>query len=35
VATAEIFYMVIGTQFFVNNPAATAYIDNLTIPSGY
>lgn len=35
VATAEIFYMVIGTQFFVNNPAATAYIDNLAIPSGY
>jgi hypothetical protein len=35
VATAEIFYMVIGTQFFVNNPAATAYIDNLTVPSGY
>lgn len=35
VATAEIFYMVIGTQFFVNNPAATAYIYNLAIPSGY
>lgn len=35
VATAEIFYMVIGTQFFVNNPAATAYIDNLAVPSGY
>lgn len=35
VATAEIFYMVIGTQFFVNNPAATAYIYNLTVPSGY
>ncbi len=35
VATAEIFYMVIGTQFFVNNPAATAYIDELAVPAGY
>lgn len=35
VATAEIFYMVIGTQFFVTNPAATAYIYNLAVPSGY
>lgn len=35
VAAAEIFYMVIGTQFFVNNPAATAYIDSLAVPSGY
>ena len=35
VATAEIFYMVIGTQFFVNNPAATAYIYGLSVPSGY
>lgn len=35
VAAAEIFYMVIGTQFFVNNPAATAYIDALAVPSGY
>lgn len=35
VATAEIFYMVIGTQFFVNNPAACSYIDNLAVPSGY
>ena len=35
VATAEIFYMVIGTQFFINNPAATAYIYNLAVPSGY
>ena len=35
VATAEIFYMVVGTQFFVNNPAATAYIDALAVPSGY
>jgi hypothetical protein len=35
VATAEIFYMVTGFQFFVNNPAATAFIDTLAVPSGY
>lgn len=35
VATAEIFYMVVGTQLFVSNPAATAYIDNLAVPAGY
>lgn len=35
VATAEIFYMVLGTQTFVNNPAACSYIDSLAIPSGY
>jgi hypothetical protein len=35
VATAEIFYMVVGMQTFVNNPAACAYIDNLSVPSGY
>lgn len=35
VATSEIFYMVVGTQLFVLNPAATAYIDNLAIPAGY
>ncbi|MEM3038630.1 MAG: hypothetical protein QXE45_04465 [Thermoplasmata archaeon] len=35
VATAEIFYMVVGMQTFVSNPAATAYIDNLVVPSGY
>lgn len=35
VATADIFYMVVGFQTFVNNPAACAYIDNLAIPSGY
>jgi hypothetical protein len=35
VATAEIFYMVVGTQFFVNNPAGTSYIDNLAVPNGY
>lgn len=35
VATADIFYMVLGTQTFVNNPAWTAYIYDLTIPTGY
>lgn len=35
VATSDIFYMVVGTQFFVNNPAATAYINDLAVPEGY
>jgi hypothetical protein len=35
VATADIFYMVVGMQIFVNNPAACAYIDTLAVPSGY
>lgn len=35
VATSDIFYMVVGTQLFVTNPAATAYIDNLAVPAGY
>jgi len=35
VAAAEIFYMVTGIQTFVNNPAATAYIDELAVPAGY
>lgn len=35
VATAEIFYMTVGMQTFVNNPAGCAYIDNLAVPSGY
>ena len=35
VATADIFYLVVGTQFFVNNPAATSYIYNLAVPTGY
>jgi hypothetical protein len=35
VAAADIFYMVVGFQTFVLNPAATAYIYNLAIPSGY
>ena len=32
VATAEIFYMVVGMQTFVNNPAACAYIDTSPSP---
>lgn len=35
VATAEIFYMVVGMQTFVTNPAACSYIDNLAVPIGY
>lgn len=35
VATADIFYMVVGFQTFVTNPGLTSYIDNLAIPSGY
>lgn len=35
VATADIFYMVVGFQTFVLNPAGCAYIDNLAVPSGY
>jgi len=35
VAAADIFYMVVGFQTFLLNPAATAYIDALAVPSGY
>jgi hypothetical protein len=35
VATADIFYMVVGMQTFVSNPAACSYIDSLAVPSGY
>jgi hypothetical protein len=35
VATADIFYLTVGMQTFVNNPAATAYIDALAVPAGY
>lgn len=35
VAAADIFYMTVGMQTFVNNPAATAYIYGLAVPSGY
>ena len=35
VAAADIFYMVVGMQTFVSNPAACSYIDTLAVPSGY
>lgn len=35
VATSDIFYMTVGMQTFVTNPAATAYIHTLAIPDGY
>lgn len=35
VTTTDIFYMVVGMQTFVTNPAGTAYIDTLSIPEGY
>lgn len=35
VAAAEIVYLRVGFNYFVDNPAATAYISGLTIPSGY
>lgn len=35
VATADIFYMVVGMQIFVKNPMAESYIDNLAVPTGY
>lgn len=35
VATADIFYMVVGMQTFVNNPAGCSFIDTLAVPAGY
>ena len=35
IAGAQIFYMVASFNLFVKNPAATAYIDGLAVPSGY
>jgi hypothetical protein len=35
VAAADIFYMTVGMQTFVNNPAACSYIDTLAVPAGY
>jgi hypothetical protein len=35
VAAAEIFYMVVGMQTYVANPAACSYIDSLAVPVGY
>jgi hypothetical protein len=35
VATSEIFYLVIGMQTYVTNPAGCSYIDALAVPTGY
>lgn len=35
VAASQVFYLVASFNFFVNNPAACAYIDGLTVPTGY
>lgn len=35
VSAAELFYMVVGRQAYITNPAAVSYIDNLAIPAGY
>ena len=35
ILTADIFYLCIGTQTFVKNPAALSYIYNLAVPTGY
>src|SRR5215469_11853394 len=35
VLTADIFYLVLGTQTFVGNPAGISYISSLAVPSGY
>jgi hypothetical protein len=35
VETATIFYIVASFNTFVNNPAATSYIDSLSVPAGY
>jgi hypothetical protein len=35
VATSWVFYIVASFNLFVNNPAATAYIDSLAVPAGY
>lgn len=35
VATATIFYIVASFNTYVNNPAACAYIDSLSVPAGY
>lgn len=35
VAAADIFYMTVGMQTFITNPAAASYIYGLAVPSGY
>lgn len=33
--TAQIFYLILGQQFFVDNPRSMSFIDTLAVPSGY
>lgn len=35
VAASQIFYIVASFQLFMSNPVAGAYVDGLTVPSGY
>jgi hypothetical protein len=35
IAASQIFYLVIGQQWFIDNPRAAAYISSLAVPSGY
>jgi hypothetical protein len=35
VAASQVFYIVASFNLFTNNPAASVYIDNLAVPSGY
>jgi hypothetical protein len=35
VAASQVCYIIASWQLYVNNPAACAYIDTLTVPSGY
>lgn len=35
VATSNLMYLVASFNLYMNNPAAAAYIDTLTVPSGY
>lgn len=35
VATSQVFYITASWNLFMKNPAAAAYIDNLTVPAGY
>jgi len=35
VKTSDVFYIVVSFNMYAKNPAAIAYIDGLTVPSGY
>jgi hypothetical protein len=34
-AAADLFYVVVSMNTYVDNPAELTYIDNLAVPSGY